>query len=629
MLRTAFVRSLALIGFAVAISLPSAFGQVNLSELTNALVGKNVVPTVEIGFDATTKNPVTYNGQPARFPVKTQIYPDGHESFRIESGILHTDADKYRAFKDEIRFQITKIEAKNDCLELEMPPLGSDGQPEIKASRKGQVKLMFGKGWQSTMTTDSVLQTIMKYLPTEEMVAKARAEAERVRAEQEEKARIAAEQQRVVAEQARLEEHKKADAQAAERREATEKRIDRSLLAKAKAGDAEAQYQVGKLYSSGTGVDKDPASAFVWFSKSAALGNAKGQNAVGVSYAYGEGIDKDYGQAAIWLRKAADQGNPKAEHNLGDLFYNGWGVSKDLGEALAWYGKSAQHGDSNGEYSLGFMYANGEGTRQDYVQAALWYRKSAALGNGDAENNLGVMYANGQGVTRDYAAAAALYQKAIEHGNSSAKANLDGIKKMRELAAHPPQVTEQDAFLFFQDQVYNYEHWRIYVVDGQFAQYDVNYEMLKYFNNCGSDQKKAMTIALMMINAEVVFTNADGTTEVKKYNGAGLADTAAWEAVRGYRYSEWRFGIEQYFRDDDKLHAAFIKYANWSVQNAGRTTSITRAIADIANVLLRSAYSGQHSTGDFTSFITGYVIPSGEGTPYAAARSASLSLGLK
>lgn len=629
MLKIAFARSLTLVGVVLVISLPNAFGQVNIPELNSALVGKNVEPTVEIGFDATTKNPVIYNGQPARFPVKTQIYPDGHEFFRIESGILHTDADKYRAFKDEIRFQITKIEAKNDCLEIEMPPLGTDGQPEIKGSRKGQVKLMFGKGWQSSMTTDSALSIIMKYLPTEEVVTKARAEAERVRAEEAEKARVAAEQQQIAAEQARVEAQKKADILAAERRDETEKKLDQVLLTKAKAGNSEAQYQIGKVYNNGTGVEKDDVLAMYWFRKSAEQGNAKGENALGVSYEYGSGVEKDYSQALEWLRKAAAQSNSKAEDNLGDMYYNGWGVTKDLSEAVAWYRKSAAQGDPNAEYSLGYMLANGEGVKQDFAQAALWYRKASDQGNGDAQNNLGVQYANGQGVTQDYAIAASLYRKAIDNGNALAKANLEGIKKAQELAAHPPQVTEQDSFEFFQTQVFNYEYWRINVVDGQFAQYDVHNEALKCFYKSDSDQQKAMVIALMMINAEVTFTKDGGGSEVDYFDGFGLADVAAREAVQGYRYSIWRFGIEQYYRDEDKLHAAFIKFANWSVNYGGKNLKITRAITEIANELLRSAYSGKHRAGNFTTFMNGYVIPSSGGTEFAAARAAALTLGIK
>lgn len=71
------------------------------------------------------------------------------------------------------------------------------------------------------------------------------------------------------------------------------KRIDPALLAKAKAGDAEAQYQLGNAFN------------------------------------YGEKVKRDYAQALIWYRKSAEQGNPDSEFQLGGLYHFGHGVPKD------------------------------------------------------------------------------------------------------------------------------------------------------------------------------------------------------------------------------------------------------------------------------------------------------------
>ena len=52
------------------------------------------------------------------------------------------------------------------------------------------------------------------------------------------------------------------------------KSIDPALLAKANAGDAEAQYQLGNMYNFGDGVRPDYAQALIWYRKSAEQGNA-------------------------------------------------------------------------------------------------------------------------------------------------------------------------------------------------------------------------------------------------------------------------------------------------------------------------------------------------------------------
>ena len=52
-------------------------------------------------------------------------------------------------------------------------------------------------------------------------------------------------------------------------------------IKKAEAGDAEAQFEVGKAYDLGEGVEKDLAQAAVWYKKSASQGNMKAQNNLG------------------------------------------------------------------------------------------------------------------------------------------------------------------------------------------------------------------------------------------------------------------------------------------------------------------------------------------------------------
>jgi hypothetical protein len=356
-----------------------ALGQVDTGQLVAALSGKTVVSTVTLGYQATTRNPVMVNGRPARFQAKTEVFPDGRVSYRVESGILHADADKYWSFKPDALFQITKVEAKSDCLEVEMGVSINSTIPDPKL--KADVKLMLGKDWQHTMTTEAVLKFAGTYLPDTETLAKTAAAAEASRAE-------AAETARIAAEQARAEAQAKADTLAAQRREESEKKIPPALLARAKAGDAEAQYEVGHIFASGDkGIEKDDAVAFFWFQKSAEQGNAKGENGVGASYEYGNGVAKNYTQALDWFRKAADQGNADAQHELGYMYENG-GVPKDYAEAMKWFRKAADQGDADAQRNIGTMYENGYGVPKDYSEAMKWFRKAADQGDADAQEDI-------------------------------------------------------------------------------------------------------------------------------------------------------------------------------------------------------------------------------------------------
>ena len=75
--------------------------------------------------------------------------------------------------------------------------------------------------------------------------------------------------------------------------------------AKAEAGDAEAQYNLGGMYASGQGVEQDFKEAVKCFQKAADQGFAMAQNNLGVMYVKGEGVEQNYVTAYAWASIAA------------------------------------------------------------------------------------------------------------------------------------------------------------------------------------------------------------------------------------------------------------------------------------------------------------------------------------
>ncbi len=66
------------------------------------------------------------------------------------------------------------------------------------------------------------------------------------------------------------------------------------IRAKAEAGDAESEYQLGLRYYSGESVAKDLAEGVKWFRKAAEKGCGRAQNKFGRSYVYSEGVPGKY-----------------------------------------------------------------------------------------------------------------------------------------------------------------------------------------------------------------------------------------------------------------------------------------------------------------------------------------------
>ncbi|WP_397579386.1 tetratricopeptide repeat protein [Sphingorhabdus sp.] len=209
-----------------------------------------------------------------------------------------------------------------------------------------------------------------------------------------------------------------ASAQSDDAEAAYERKDVAALTRMANAGDPLAQFNLGALYLSGEGVDKDEVQAYKWYNLSAASGNENAkwprdnisnraykrkdvavltgiaeaggllaQTYLGFMYILGEGVPKDDAAAVSWSRKAAEQGVAQAQNNLGTMYYNGAGVTQDYTIAVSWYRKAADQGDAFTQNNLGLMYQNGEGVAQDYVQAYKWYNLSAASGNENAKTN--------------------------------------------------------------------------------------------------------------------------------------------------------------------------------------------------------------------------------------------------
>jgi TPR repeat protein len=204
----------------------------------------------------------------------------------------------------------------------------------------------------------------------------------------------------------------------------------------AEQGDADAQFNLGNMYTQGDGVPKDLAEAVKWYQKAAEQGSAKAQFNLGLRHAFGEGVPKDSAEAVKWYRKAAEQGDAKAQFNLGCMYGNGDGVPKDLAETVKWYRRAAEQGFASAQFSLGYMYDSGDGVPKDSAEAVKWYQKAAEQGFAIAQLNLGNMYCKGVGVPKDFAEAAKWYQKAAEQGFAKAQFNLglmygkgDGVPK--------------------------------------------------------------------------------------------------------------------------------------------------------------------------------------------------------
>ena len=242
----------------------------------------------------------------------------------------------------------------------------------------------------------------------------------------------------------------------------------------ARAGDVDAQFNLGALHEGGLGGDVDLERAARWYRQAATrrlaparvalarlartgavdtgageapialleaaarAGAAEAQYALGVAYDRGLGITRNHAAAAGWYQRAAEQGLPRAQYNIAVLHDEGLGAARDARRALRWYLRAAANGEPRAMNNLGYLYERGLNVPRDYDTAAAWYRRAAGRGLAVAQYNLATLHYLGHGVERDFAEARRWYRAAAEQGDAASQKALgrlyaNGLGTARDL----------------------------------------------------------------------------------------------------------------------------------------------------------------------------------------------------
>lgn len=228
-----------------------------------------------------------------------------------------------------------------------------------------------------------------------------------------------------------------------------------SIMKKAKAGDALAQFQValdlfntqkaeeaapwmkkaaeggvsgaswflGLFYLNGTGMPRDYYLATQWLSATATtthrddmqrLYNQHKDDSFGhylqglVAYY----VDKDYDKAAEQFRLVKTTDSPEGLTMLGVCLGARDNKQRDPKVAVQTLQQAAQAGSAAAKYYLAAMLESGTGTDKDDAAAVKMLREAADAGIAYAQCKLGIRHLTGSGVSRDLAEAARLFLSA-------------------------------------------------------------------------------------------------------------------------------------------------------------------------------------------------------------------------
>ena len=124
-----------------------------------------------------------------------------------------------------------------------------------------------------------------------------------------------------------------------------------ALQAKAQAGDAEAQFQMGEAYRAGKGVTADIETAIMWYRRATASGHIRASEELGFAlFAHG-----DRREAMPYIEKAAARGEARAFYLLGTAHFNGDYATRDWPLAYAQTERAAAAGLTAAQKNLELM----------------------------------------------------------------------------------------------------------------------------------------------------------------------------------------------------------------------------------------------------------------------------------
>ncbi|WP_127560467.1 tetratricopeptide repeat protein [Nioella ostreopsis] len=165
------------------------------------------------------------------------------------------------------------------------------------------------------------------------------------------------------------------------------------LTARAEAGEASAQLDLGMIYWDGEGVEQDYVRAVQLFRQAAEQGNAIAQSNLAYAYYNAEGVENDDNAAMYWAGLSAAQGDEVAMRLVAFGHYRGRGFPENRAEAARIWAEAANLGDDYSAYNMGIIIRDGDGVQQDDALAILWFERAQELGHPDAAERLEEMRA--------------------------------------------------------------------------------------------------------------------------------------------------------------------------------------------------------------------------------------------
>lgn len=199
------------------------------------------------------------------------------------------------------------------------------------------------------------------------------------------------------------------------------------LHRQADEGNLSAQLSLGYMYLYGTdGVESDYKKSFKYYEMAANQNDKIALNNLGSLYFSGIGTEKNYVKAAQLFARAAELGSDDAAINLAFIYLSS-DNKENMKDAVKLFEQAVKAGNNTARFMLGYAYYKGFELPQDYHKAVELMKIASNAQLDEAQYVLGLMYMNGQGITKNYGNAVRYFEGAANQGNIDAMMQLADI----------------------------------------------------------------------------------------------------------------------------------------------------------------------------------------------------------
>ena len=159
----------------------------------------------------------------------------------------------------------------------------------------------------------------------------------------------------------------------------------------AEKGNARAQFDLGVMYATGNGVEKNEKLALKWFNIAAQNNFSKRQEIknnnrmVSISKPMRE---EPVSQQFLFAKRAADKGNVRAQFDLAMMYLAGNGVRKNEQLAFKYFHTAARNNSVEAKFQMGLNFSEGRGVKKQEQLAKYWFKLASKSGHPTAMAHL-------------------------------------------------------------------------------------------------------------------------------------------------------------------------------------------------------------------------------------------------